>query len=413
MIVKLIDLKIFHPYPFTTLVMDFLASLECNEIMHNKILFSGEFVMNKNQSLNGEDIVILQTMLENYPMKGNLDRLVTGGLFFPISSSAEIDHKKIISKLLNLGLIRENVPSEYLTYFTKSDLIVLLEKYNVKKSSGKNILIEEAIKFLTEDEIASYKSYKTFCVVSEEGKQVLEKHKNIVWFIEQEGFIFGYGKTNAVYNIHYFFNHPDIEPLNEMIEYYSTKDPEIAGKLHYLKGDYVSAIRYIIQFCTLSLSREVKKCLNNKFNLDFFGLSRTVRNEKWIIDSYIQISNYGNLDISSIIELNYESHFEHKGVINKDLFIKTVYAFIKEERGELDKLTDQYKEQIKNTYTKDSDPKEELLNTSFETYLAQEAAKEVALLDLLIEHLDIEMLEALRTRVELKISEYEFDEDDQ
>lgn len=54
-----------------------------------------------------------------------------------------------------------------------------------------------------------------------------------------------------------------------MIEYYSTKDPEIAGKLHYLKGDYVSAIRYIIQFCTLSLSREVKKCLNNKFNLDF------------------------------------------------------------------------------------------------------------------------------------------------
>ncbi len=43
--------------------------------------------MNRKQSLNGEDIVILQTMLENYPIKGNLDRLVTGGLFFPISSS--------------------------------------------------------------------------------------------------------------------------------------------------------------------------------------------------------------------------------------------------------------------------------------------------------------------------------------
>lgn len=237
----------------------------------------------------------------------------------------------------------------------------------------------------------------------------------MVWFIEQEGFIFGYGKTNAVYNIHYFFNHPDVEPLNEMTEYYSTKDPEIAGKLHYLKGDYVSAIRYIIQFCTISLSREVKKCLNNKFNLDFFELSRTVRNDKWILDSYIQISNYDNLDISSIIELNYESNFEHKDAIKKDLFIKTVYAFIKEERGEIDTLNDQYKEQIKNTYTKDSHHEEELLNTptSFETFLAQEAAKEVALLDLLIEHLDIEMLKALRNRVELKISEYEFEEDDQ
>ena len=103
--------------------------------------------MNKNQSLNGEDIVILQTMLENYPMKGNLDRLVTGGLFFPISSSAEIDHKKIISKLLNLGLIRENVPSEYLTYFTKSDLIVLLEKYNVKKVVEKIYLLKKQLSF--------------------------------------------------------------------------------------------------------------------------------------------------------------------------------------------------------------------------------------------------------------------------
>ncbi|MBO0409492.1 hypothetical protein JZO81_00405 [Enterococcus hulanensis] len=367
--------------------------------------------MNKKQSLNGEDIVILQTMLENYPMKGNLDRLVTGGGFFPISSSVEIGHKKIIAKLLGLDLIRENVPNEYLTYFTKSDLLVLLEKYNVKKSSTKDLLIEEAIRYLSDDEITSYKSYKTFYVVSDEGKKILEKHKNVIWFIEQERFIFGIRKTDAIFNTHYFFNHPENEPLTEMIEYFKTKDPEIVGKLHYLNDDYVPAIKYAIQFYTTSLSSEVKKSINNRFHLDFFDLTRTVRNDSWILDSYIQISNYDNLDISSIIESNYENNFEHKDVIKKDLFMKTIYALIKKEVGEVDKFTDQYKEQIKNTYTKDGDLKEELLNTTFENYLTQEAAKEVALLDLLIEHLDIEMLTALKNRVELKISEYE--EDDQ
>lgn len=363
--------------------------------------------MTNNRPLNGDDIVILKTMLESYPMKGNVDRLVNGSLFFPISSIIEVNQEKIITKLFGLGLIRENTPNEYLTYFTKSDLIILLEKYNVKKSRTKDLLIEEANRYLSDEEITSYKSYRTFYTVSDEGKKILDKHKNVVWFIEHERFIFGYGKTNAIFNTHYFFNHPDNEPLKEMIEHYGTKDPEISGKLYYLNSDYASAIRCIIQFCTISLSREVKKCLNNKFNLDFFDLSRTVRNDKWIVDSYIQISNYDNLDILSIIELSYESNFEHKNVIKKDLFIKTIYAFIKEERGEVEKFTDQYKEQIQNTYTKNNNPKEELLNTSFETYLVQEAAKEVALLDLLIEHLDIEMLEALRNRVELKISEYE------
>ena len=106
------------------------------------------------------------------------------------------------------------------------------------------------------------------------------------------------------------------------------------------------------------------------------------------------------------MKLNYENNFDFKEIISFDLFEKTIYALIKNERREIDQITDLYKKEIASAYPKDDDSDEEFSNTSYKTFLAQEAAKEVALLDLLMEHLDLEMLEELKKRLELKISEY-------
>lgn len=362
--------------------------------------------MTNNLALNGDDVVILKTMLERHPVKGNLDRVLTGGQFLPSSMITEVNHKRIITKLLGLGLVRENYPKEYLPYFRVGDLCLLLEKYNIKKSIGKVRLIEEAAKRLSDKEITSYKTYKSFYVVSDEGKDILEKNDNVTWFIEQESFIFGFEKNNAVFNTHYFFNHPDVDPIAEMIGYYKTKDSEIVGKLYFLNCDYESAIECAIKLYTSSIVREIKRNIDDDFYLDFLNLTRTVYLKNWIIDSYIQVSNNGNFDLASIVKLNYENNFDFKEIISFDLFEKTIYALIKNERREIDQITDLYKKEIASAYPKDDDSDEEFSNTSYKTFLAQEAAKEVALLDLLMEHLDLEMLEELKKRLELKISEY-------
>ena len=356
--------------------------------------------MTDKVQLNADDIIILNMIVERHPLKSNIGRIVTGGLFLQLSFSRDIDFRKSIPKLLSLNLIRESTPKEYIPYFCVDELKILLKNYYIKGAMRKARLIEEAKTHLSDGEIVAESSYKIFYVVSDEGQETLQKYKNVIWFSKHELDIFGYASHNAVFNSQYFFKNYDKDPLTEMLKYFKTKNPEITGKLCALNENYNSAIIYAIQLYTNKLSEIIDLAVENSYRRNNLSFSRIVCFNDWVVNSYIYVCDNEDQKILSNIEINYNDSFRYKEIISIDLFQETLLALLRNEVEMFDMLINQFVSIIEENF-----PEEEEDFDSYQKYMEQKIDNEVALLDLLIEHLDLEMLEGLKERIELKISE--------
>lgn len=356
--------------------------------------------MTKEVSLNADDILILNKIVERHPLKNNVDRVVTGGQFCTLLSSQDINFRKSIPKLLSLRLIRENTPQEYIPYLYVDDLKLLLKNYDINGAIRKDRLVEEANIHLSNEEILSYSSYKIFYVVSEEGQEALEKYKNVIWFSEHENDIFGYGDHNAVFNSQYFFKNYNKDPLTEMIQYFKGKNPEITGKLYAFDEDYNVAIVYAIQLYTNKLSEVINSAIDNSYRRNNLSFAQIVRFNDWVVNSYIHVCDSENQKILSDIEINYNNNFKFKEIVPSSLFQETLIALLRNEVEIFDMLINQFVTIIEENY-----PEEEEDLDRYQKYMEQKIDSEVALLDLLIKHLDLEILEELKERIELRISE--------
>ena len=334
----------------------------------------------------------------------SISRIVTGGLF---SQNDLLDYNiaDSVDRLYRAKLIRKNNPREFLNYFNIDDLKSILKKnlISTRGLSQKSSLVDEVEKNISDEEIITHKKYKSYYVVTEEGKKVIEKYNSVIWFHENQEMIFGWQGGNNRFNTEYFYKNYDKSPINLLIEYYSDRSAEITGKLYFLEEKYDTAISYATDVHTINLNEVIIESVQNYYwrnreRPDYFIRGRN-REFHWINFVYKQIFDQEKL-IDSSIEKSYKNIFEYKDLVTKELFTNIIQALLQNDEYDLKKYGLELIARIDEKYPDEPDHYEE------EKTYHESMLKDVALLDLLIAHLDLELLEQLKERIELKIEEW-------
>ncbi|MGH1647616.1 hypothetical protein ABE945_07630 [Enterococcus gilvus] len=351
-----------------------------------------------------DDIYVLYKMINKPVLKENVNRRVTKGEFKLYLDSRGINIKTSISRLLKAGLIRENTPKEFLKHLTTSDLKKLL---NRQGSLTKDLLVEEAKATLSDEEVRNHRKYMTIYMVSDLASDTLKKYENLIFYFEKVDDIFGYGERNVRFNASYFFKNPALNPLDVIFEYYKNKNPEIAGRVCYLREEYDSAIFYGIKLNTKKLSVNIENIIERSYYEYSFKLEQVKIFDRWFTGAYGRIESSED-NVKEWIRQEYKQTFKYTELISYDLFERAHFAILYEESEEIVRISLEIDKLIKDKYFSKQDEQESKdaidgIRRVEEYY--EQTAKDLALLDLLIGHLDLELLYGLRERVDLRISE--------
>lgn len=355
---------------------------------------------------NFEDIYVLQNILNKPVLKANSKKLVTGGAFCLYLRNKEINIAKSISKLLDAEFIRESTPKEFLKYFTVSELNQLLNK---KPGLTKSLLISEAKAILTDEEIKKHNKYMTFYIVSDLGNDILTKYKNLILFFEKSNDIFLYGESNGRFDASFFFKNYTLNPLDEIFNYYKDKRPDIAGRICYIKEDYNIGILYAVQSISKIVATGIDDMKERSYFFDSFNLRRRFVDE-WILETYSRV-DLSEDNIIDLIKHEYNQQFQYGNLISYNLFEELQFATMMNEYEKLEKISSEISELVSNEYFRKSTESELMENDRDSSSIIEEyykkTAKDLALLDILIGHLDLELLYGLRNRVDIMINEKE------
>jgi|GEM_PF-1676348 len=351
-----------------------------------------------------DDIYVLYNLINKPVLKANVNRKVTGGKFEIYLESRAINNKTSISRLLKAGLIRENTPKEFLKYLTTSDLEKLV---NRQGSLTKDLLVEEAKATLSDEEVRNHRKYMTIYMVSDLASDTLKKYENLILYFEKREDIFGHRERNGRFNAPYFFKNPTLDPLDEIFKYYKDKNPEIAGRVCYLREKYDSAIFYVIKLNTKNFSAKLDEIIDCFYYEYSFKLEQVKIFDAWISGSYARIESTED-NVKEWIRQEYKQTFKYTELISYDLFERAHFAILFEESEEIVRVSSEINELIKDKYFSKQDEQDSEGSIDsirrIEQYY-EKTAKDLALLDLLIGHLDLELLYGLRERVDLRISE--------
>lgn len=356
---------------------------------------------------NADDIYLLYNMINKPVLKENVNKLITKGDFFLHLNTKEINIHSSISRLLRAGFIRENTPKEFLKYLTVSDIKQLL---NRKEKLTKDLLILEAESTISDEDIKKHSKYMTFYMVSDLGSEILEKYKNLILFFKKSNEIFGYGEINGRFNTSYFFKNYTHNPLNEIFNYYKDKNPEIAGRVCYIKEDYDTGISYAIQSISKMVMTRIDEIVDRSYFFNNFDLRR-IFFDSWIVETYSRME-LNEDTLKDLIKQEYNQHFKYTDLLNYELFEKVQLTVMNNESEELVQVSSKVGQLIFDKYFSESDKIDSSKSDDRESFSKIEeyykkTAKELALLDLLISHLDLELLYGLRDRVDIMINEWE------
>lgn len=367
-------------------------------------------IMNRGVTMsdfNVDDIYVLYNMLNKPVLKENVKKLVTKGSFFLRLNTKEIDIQSSVSRLLKAGLIRENTPKEFLPYLTVSDLKHILNRTD---KITKDSLILEAKSTVSDEKIKKHHKYMTFYIVSDLGNEILEKYKNLILFFNKSHIIFQFGEINGRFNAPYFFKNYTHNPLEEIFNYYQNKDPEIAGRVCYIKEEYDTCISYAIKSITNMVVVCIDKLVERAYYFNGIDFRRTFF-DRWIVDSYTRMEMKEDV-FKELIKNNYYKYFKYKDILSYELFERIQLAIMINESEELVRVSSEVNNLILENYSSENDKMGSNeddhtdIISDIEVYY-EKTAKELALLDLLIDHLDLELLYGLRDRVDIKIQELE------
>lgn len=356
----------------------------------------------KSHEIKGNDIITLTKVIDKPVLVDDVEKLVTGGTSGLHLFDYNMDDS--VERLYTSRFIRKNKPKEFLEYLTANDLKKILKKHAfiVSGLSQKSEYIDEVEKLISDEVIISQEKYKSFYIGTAEGKDALKKYENVVWFHRNKDKIFGWRDGNNRFNEEYFYKNYDKDPIDLLIEYYKDRSQEITGRLYSLREDYDTGILYATNSYTINLNKYLKDLieasyLRDKEKTDY--LFRTHNNE-WIDFVYKQVFDKEDLIDSSITE-SYSNLFEYKNLVTKNLFTNIIQAMLQSEKYDLKKYTLELITIVDEKY-----PNEPVYDEIAEQRYRESMLDNSALLDLLIEHLDLDLLEQLKDRVDLKIEEW-------
>lgn len=243
----------------------------------------------------------------------------------------------------------------------------------------------------------------TFYMVSDLGSEILEKYKNLILFFKKSNEIFGYGEINGRFNASYFFKNYTHNPLNEIFNYYKDKNPEIAGRVCYIKEDYDTGISYAIQSISKMVMTRIDEIVDRSYFFNNFDLRR-IFFDSWIVETYSRME-LNEDTLKDLIKQEYNQHFKYTNLLNYELFEKVQLTVMNNESEELVQVSSKVGQLIYDKIDSSKSDDRESFSKIEEYY--KKTAKELALLDLLISHLDLELLYGLRDRVDIMINEWE------
>lgn len=358
--------------------------------------------------IKGNDIITLDRITKKPILVNDVSRIVTGGASFQFDQ-VDYNIEESVNRLLSVGLIRENRPKEYLSYFNIDDLKKILQTngFSFRGASNKSALVDEVQQNIPDEEIIEHKKYKPFYVVTDEGEEALKKYVNVIWFYYNRYEIFGWQGGNNRFNSEYFFKNYDKNPIELLFDYYQDKDPEIAGKLLALGEDYEEAMRYAIVFYTINLNDIIRKSAVEVYYRDRYRntpdrfLIDYQTDTSWIGSTFKKIYDKTEL-IDSFKSDCYIRYFDYKELVSIDLFSNIIQAQLENEEYDLKKYGRELLKIVDTEYPDDEPTHNEAAERDYRESMLQNAA----LLDLLIDHLDQELLESLKERIELRIEEW-------
>lgn len=352
--------------------------------------------------LRGIDIITLNTIATKPVLVSDIEKVVTGGSSSLSSFDYNIEESR--GRLYTAGLIRENKPKEFLKYFTIDDLKKILKKHAfvVSGLSQKTSFIDEVERIIPDEVIISQAKYKSFYVVTEEGSKALEKYANVTWFHHNKLKIFGFQEGNNRFNVDYFFKEYDKNPADLLIDYYASRDQRITGRLYSLKEDYATAIIYATNTYTVNFNNLIERLIDNPYNRDkdraIYFLKEN--DSEWIDSVYKQVFEKEKL-IDTSIEESYNKLFKYRDFVTKNLFTNIIKTLLQNENYDLKEYVLELIDIVDEKY-----PNEPVYDEISEKRYRESILNQAALLDLLVDHLDLELLEQLKERVELRIEEW-------
>ncbi|MEO1781548.1 hypothetical protein [Enterococcus diestrammenae] len=352
-------------------------------------------------AIKAEDILVLSSIQDKRVQVANPYRLITGSFFMVNDVSEHFDIDKSIDRLYSEGLIRKNFPKEYIPYFNVAELKNLLTEIGCKKikTKTKYSLVELAKVHLSDENIINSPLYKPFYIITDSGFEALEKYHNVVWFSLYKYDIYGHSDHNNRFNIQYFFSHPEIDPYEEMVEYFQDKNDEVVGRLYYLKNDFRNSVLYGIKTITSIFTESIDNAAGSKYRIESYNLQRIFWSVEWVKKSYSHFAEDSNQFIDEI--QNCYDTFKYKNEIAFDLFSEIVFKVLLNEVEDFSSLQLSLINILEENF-----PDEDDYGDFNERYVAAQA-DQAALLGLLISHLDLEMLTLMKEQINIRIKEFE------
>lgn len=191
--------------------------------------------------------------------------------------------------------------------------------------------------------------------------------------------------------------------MNEIFNYYKDKNPEIAGRVCYIKEDYDTGISYAIQSISKMVMTRIDEIVDRSYFFNNFDLRR-IFFDSWIVETYSRME-LNEDTLKDLIKQEYNQHFKYTNLLNYELFEKVQLTVMNNESEELVQVSSKVGQLIYDKIDSSKSDDRESFSKIEEYY--KKTAKELALLDLLISHLDLELLYGLRDRVDIMINEWE------
>lgn len=350
-------------------------------------------------SIQTEDILILRSIIDYRILVEDPTRLITGGNYYIDEMFEPAYVKKSFERLLLDGLIRQNDPKEFLPFFNKAELQKLLTNTGLKglRQLAKDPLIELASQNLADEDIVQSDYYKPYYQITDEGLETIDKYTNVIWFIQNRFKIFGRSDHSNKFSTQYFFTHPYVDPYKEMIAYYENKNYDVTGRLYLLKRDFKESINYGIKSITKTLSKSIKYSIESSYGIDIFSFKREFIELDWISEAYSNIDE-NEKDFSSVIKESY-NNLQYKNEVSMQFFSDIVNALLLNDVDVFDSLESKLISTLQDMVPE----KDNFEKLEEQVMVAQE--NEAALLDLLISHMDLELLTRMKERIELRIAE--------
>ncbi|WP_257007301.1 hypothetical protein [Enterococcus faecium] len=126
--------------------------------------------------------------------------------------------------------------------------------------------------------------------------------------------------------------------------------------------------------------------------------------DSWIVETYSRME-LNEDTLKDLIKQEYNQHFKYTDLLNYELFEKVQLTVMNNESEELVQVSSKVGQLIYDKIDSSKSDDRESFSKIEEYY--KKTAKELALLDLLISHLDLELLYGLRDRVDIMINEWE------